>query len=113
MRVADVAQRRAVSNRLTPSGTGFAVQSRQAQAEWESAPMKVGKLDRRARIESEARRLARSGEYRSFRSIYLALVARGFEEAAKVFANRWTCSELDRLCEQAFHANKADSQRAA
>jgi hypothetical protein len=76
-------------------------------------PMKAGKLDQRARIESEARRLARSGEYCSFRSIHLTLVARGFEEAAKVFANRWTSSELDRLCEQALHANKADPQRAA
>jgi hypothetical protein len=53
-----------------------------------------------AQIETEARKLARSGNHRSFRSIQAALLARGLPKVPKVFANRWTCTELDRLCEQ-------------
>ena len=53
-----------------------------------------------AQIETEARRLARSGKHHSFRSIQAALLARGLPKVPKVFANRWTCTELDRLCEQ-------------
>jgi hypothetical protein len=58
-------------------------------------------LDQLAEIETEARRLARSGQYQGFGSIQTALKARGFTKAPRVFANRWTCSELDRLCERA------------
>jgi hypothetical protein len=65
--------------------------------------MRPGKLDQLARIESEARKLARSGRYRSFGSIQTILLAQGFAEVPRVFANRWTCAELDRLCEQAFY----------
>jgi hypothetical protein len=40
--------------------------------------MKPGMLDQLAQIETEARKLARSGEYRGFRSIQMVLLARGF-----------------------------------
>jgi hypothetical protein len=63
--------------------------------------MKRGTIDRIAQIETEARKMARSGQYRGSGSIQMALLARGFVEASKLFTNRWTCSELDRLCEQA------------
>jgi hypothetical protein len=63
--------------------------------------MKPGRLDRFAQIETEARKLARSGDYHGFASIQVALLERGFAEAAWVSRNRWTCFELDRLCEQA------------
>jgi len=71
--------------------------------------MNQGKLDRLAYIETEARRLARSGKYRDSRPIQMVLLVRGFREVPKIFANRWTCSELDRLCEQAQHANRVDA----
>ena len=58
-------------------------------------------LDQLAEIETEARRLARTGQYQGFGSIQMALMVRGFTEASRIFANRWTCSELDRLCERA------------
>jgi hypothetical protein len=63
--------------------------------------MKLERVNRLARIETEARRLARSGKYRDFTSIQAALLKQGFGEASPKFWNRWTCSELDRLCEQA------------
>jgi hypothetical protein len=63
--------------------------------------MRRGLQQRLARIETEARTLARSGEHRSFNSIEMILLARGFQEAHKIFANRWSQSELDRLCHQA------------
>jgi hypothetical protein len=63
--------------------------------------MKHSKRDRVARIETEARRLARSGRFLSSRSIEQALLAEGFPEAHQVFRNLWTHSELNRLCEQA------------
>jgi hypothetical protein len=31
----------------------------------------------------------------------MALLTRGFQEAHKVFANRWSQAEVDRLCQQA------------
>jgi hypothetical protein len=62
------------------------------------------KLDQLSHTETEARKLARSGNYRGFGSIQIVLLTQGFAETSKVFANRWTCSELDRLCEQARHA---------
>jgi hypothetical protein len=58
-------------------------------------------VERLARIETEARTLARSGNYFSHKAIGLALVARGFAETPRLFRNPWTCSELDRLCQQA------------
>ena len=63
--------------------------------------MKTGLRQRLARIETEARALARSGEFGSFTSIERVLLTRGFQEAPKVFANRWTQAEVDRLCHQA------------
>ena len=61
----------------------------------------IGYRERVARIETEARRLARSGQHSGFRSIERTLSAGGYREAPRVFANRWTQYELDRLCEQA------------
>jgi hypothetical protein len=63
--------------------------------------------ERRAYIETAARRLARSGEHFNSRSIQAALVSRGLLEANKVFANPWTRSELDRICEQAKASRKS------
>jgi len=65
-------------------------------------------LERLAQIETAARRLARSGRYLGFKSIEAALLAQGYAEVPKVFANRWTCSELDRLCEQARRASAGE-----
>jgi hypothetical protein len=63
--------------------------------------MKPDTRERLARIETEARNLARSGNHHSFSSIKMQLLTRGYPEANKVFANRWTQYELDRLCRQA------------
>ena len=63
--------------------------------------MKPDLQERRARVETEARALARSGNYHGFITIKMMLLARGYSEANKIFANRWTQSELDRLCRQA------------
>jgi hypothetical protein len=64
--------------------------------------LRLGVAEERARIESEARKLARSGEHSRWWSIQLALLAQGrFTQVPRVFANKWTCSELDRLCQQA------------
>jgi hypothetical protein len=63
--------------------------------------MKPDTRERVARIETKARTLARSGGHFSFSSIRSALLAEGYPEAHKVFANRWTQYELDRLCQQA------------
>ncbi len=54
-----------------------------------------------AYIETEARRLARSGVHHGWRSIESELLERGLAGTRKVFANRWTQFELDRLCEKA------------
>jgi len=72
--------------------------------------MKTGMRDRLAAIETTARTLARSGRYFSSASIETVLLARGVPEAHKLFANRWTRAELDRLCEQAIERMEA-SQR--
>jgi hypothetical protein len=56
--------------------------------------------ERLALIETEARKLARSGQHLTSDTIRIALLEQGFEEASKVLSNRWTQSELDRLCEQ-------------
>jgi hypothetical protein len=66
------------------------------------AAMEAGMQAERARIETEARKLARSGEYSSWRSVERALLARTcLTQVPCVFANAWTRSELDRLCRQA------------
>jgi hypothetical protein len=70
-------------------------------------PMKRELQERFACIETEARKLARSGQHRGSHSIEMALLARGYRDAPKIFANRWTQYELDRLCEQAPHARGA------
>ena len=54
-----------------------------------------------ARIETQARALARSGKYRSHVAIRNVLEASGFELTAKIFDNRWSQTEIDRLCHQA------------
>jgi hypothetical protein len=59
-----------------------------------------------AQIETEARKLARSGRYAGAIGIQWALLAHGYD-TRKVFANRWTHSELDRLCDQAIRAGKS------
>jgi hypothetical protein len=64
--------------------------------------MPAGLGEERARIESEARRLARSGEHSGWWSIKTALLAQcRFTQVPSVFNNLWTCSELDRLCHEA------------
>ena len=67
--------------------------------------------ERVAHIETEARKLARSGQHRSFSSIELALLSRGYREALKVFANRWTQCELDRICEQSVRVTGEGARR--
>ena len=68
-------------------------------------PMKREVQEGFAVIETEARALARSGNYLNARSIEMALLVQGYrDDVPKVFANRWTQSELDRLCELATHA---------
>jgi hypothetical protein len=64
-------------------------------------PVKAGMLAQRARIESEARKLAHSGDHSGWRSIERALLSRSLTQVPYVFANAWTRSELDRLCRQA------------
>jgi len=73
--------------------------------------MKPDMRDRLARIETEARTLARSGNHYGFSSIKNLLLTRGYPEANKVFANRWTQSELDRLCKQAHYARAGTAAR--
>jgi hypothetical protein len=69
--------------------------------------MPAGMGEERARIESEARRLARSGQHTGWSSIQAALLAQGrFTQISYVFSNLWTCSELDRLCQQEQRRNK-------
>jgi hypothetical protein len=50
-------------------------------------------------LETKARQLARTGKYPHWRSIQAALLSEGFSEAQKLFANRWTQAEVDRICE--------------
>jgi hypothetical protein len=71
--------------------------------------MRQGFVERLAQIETEARRLARSGNYSSAISIELALLVQGYREASKLFANPWTQCEIERLCEQAIRARQCAS----
>jgi hypothetical protein len=61
----------------------------------------AGKLERIAEIESRARKLARSGEHRSYLTIRTVLNGAYPQEARFVFRNKWQQHELDRLCEHA------------
>jgi hypothetical protein len=61
--------------------------------------MTTRKADSLAQIETEARRMARTGIYPGFREIAARLRVRGYVEAPKVFANPWTQHEIDRLCD--------------
>jgi hypothetical protein len=67
----------------------------------EGPKMKRGMRERLAHIETEARVMAQSGKYRSFVTIEMVLLTQGFREARRLFANRWTQAEVDRLCELA------------
>jgi hypothetical protein len=62
-------------------------------------PGRRGFVEQVARIETEARKLAWSGQYRSSSSIEIALISQGYRKAPQVFASLWTQCELDRLCE--------------
>ncbi len=73
--------------------------------------MVPGFYERLAHIETEARKLARSGQHRSYRSIEMALLGQGYREAIKVFANRWTQSELDRICQQSVCVTSEGARR--
>jgi hypothetical protein len=64
-------------------------------------------VEQRAEIETEARRMARSGTYLEFGSILLRLKERGYAEADRVFQNPWTRAEIDRLCHLARHSYDA------
>jgi hypothetical protein len=59
------------------------------------------KQERLARIETKAREYAWTGNHRDFSSIEALLIIDGYPEARKLFANRWTQEELNRLCRQA------------
>jgi hypothetical protein len=73
--------------------------------------MKPDTRERLARVETEARTLARSGNHRSFSSIKMLLLTHGYSEVHKVFANRWTQCEVDRLCQQAQHIRASIAAR--
>jgi hypothetical protein len=75
--------------------------------------MRRGYLEQLARIETEARKLARSDEHQGSSSIEMALLIRGYREAPKLLANRWTQYELDRLCEQATHRGEGGQRTEA
>jgi hypothetical protein len=61
--------------------------------------MRAGIAAERARVESEARRLAHSGDYTGWRSIERALLTQNcFTQVSYILGNEWTQSELDRLC---------------
>jgi hypothetical protein len=64
-----------------------------------------------ARIETEARKLAWSGQYQGSSSIEMALLSRGYREAPQIFANLWTQYELDRLCDQARRTSNCAAYR--
>jgi hypothetical protein len=60
---------------------------------------------RRAYVESKSRAMARSGDHQNFTTIRTALVAEGFDEAERLFQNRWVQEELNRFCRQAIEKN--------
>jgi hypothetical protein len=69
--------------------------------------MRPGHWAERACIETEARKLAHSGQHTGWRSIERALRDwSAFTQVPFVFRNEWTRSELDRLCRQALLQRK-------
>jgi hypothetical protein len=70
--------------------------------------MKPSLHEQRACIETRARALARSGEYYGFKQIERVLIAEGYQRAPKIFANRWSQAEVDRLCDQARSLRRPD-----
>ena len=76
--------------------------------------MTVGRTRDFGFVETEARRLARSGRYPNARRIERALLEQRVPGVEKVFKNRWTQIELDRICEQASKQDFAEPpQRSA
>jgi hypothetical protein len=66
--------------------------------------MKLGLQDRLGRIETAARTLARSGRYLGSTPIERVLLAQDASlqaEIRRLFSNKWTRSEIDRLCDRA------------
>jgi hypothetical protein len=59
-----------------------------------------------ALIETKARTLARSGEHHGWQSIERTLLRQGFLHAQKLFANRWTQTEVNRLCDNALSSRR-------
>jgi hypothetical protein len=57
-------------------------------------------IEGEARLETEARRLAHSGEYFDCISIR-AVFTSAYPQAQKYFENLWVQQELNRLCENA------------
>ena len=55
-----------------------------------------------AEIETAARLLARSGKFLNYRGVNSQLAELGYPEAGKLFANRWTQTEIDRICREAW-----------
>jgi hypothetical protein len=72
--------------------------------------MHAGRSELTAYIETEARALARSGKYRGHREIQRILMEMDYASARKVFQNRWTQSELDRICHNAWTAGLPQSR---
>jgi hypothetical protein len=58
-------------------------------------------VERLARIETEAGKMAPSGEYQGADAVEMALLTQGYPEAHTVFGNKWSQAELDRLCARA------------
>jgi hypothetical protein len=61
-------------------------------------------IERLAQTETEARRMARSGLYADFTAIHRRLEERGYIGATKIFKNRWTQAEINRLCDVYRHS---------
>jgi hypothetical protein len=58
--------------------------------------------ERLAEIETAARRLAWSGEFLTWRGVNNCLLELGYTDAAALFANPWTRSEIERICTTAY-----------
>jgi hypothetical protein len=71
------------------------------------------RIERLAQIETEARRLARSGAFRDFSAIRHALIEGGYPDAWQIFTNPWTQSEIDRLCDLARAAGSDEAASGA
>jgi hypothetical protein len=102
-----------VSNPSNQSGCRFAAPPARGGCQIRAGIMRPHQRAERARIETQARKLAHSGRHGGWRSIERALMSRGgFSELAYVFANKWTRFELDRLCLQAQISDSQARQRA-